>query len=415
MRRYYPLLILLLISITPAYSQWSTSGTNIYNTNTGNVGIGTTSPNFRLHLKGANANSELMTLGATTTGNFALTSADGGAYGLFAGVGGSGNAWLQVGRYDSNTAYNLIMQAACGNVGIGTTTPGQSLEVAGNVLANKENSAFGVDAQGNARLGIIKKSGYYPTISSDSGSPIIFSQSNQIGIFTNIATATVTERMRIDGNGNVGIGNSNPQSKLDIAVSNLAGINISGNSSSYVGSDINISRTSTGTGVGQAPAIQFNDNTTLNKGLIQSSSVGLQFFYNTNNAGWSERMRIASNGYVGIGNTAPDAPLTVSGQVHAQEVKVTVTAPGPDYVFEPDYKLTSLDEIKNYIDQNKHLPEVPSAKEMEKNGVQLGEMNMLLLKKIEELTLYVIELKKENEKQQNHINALESKIEGIKK
>ena len=61
-------------------------------------------------------------------------------------------------------------------------------------------------------------------------------------------------------------------------------------------------------------------------------------------------------------------------------------------MFEPDYKLTSLDEIKNYIDQNKHLPEVPSAKEMEKNGVQLGEMNMLLLKKIEELTLYVIEL-----------------------
>jgi hypothetical protein len=110
-----------------------------------------------------------------------------------------------------------------------------------------------------------------------------------------------------------------------------------------------------------------------------------------------ERLTISDVGNVGIGNNNPDAKLTVTGQVHAQEVKVTVAAPGPDYVFEKDYKLTSLEEIKNYIDQNKHLPEVPSAKEMEKNGIQLGEMNMLLLKKIEELTLYVIEQQKQIE------------------
>lgn len=115
------------------------------------------------------------------------------------------------------------------------------------------------------------------------------------------------------------------------------------------------------------------------------------------------RMVVSPNGYVGIGTTTPDALLTVSGQVHAQEVKVTVNAPGPDYVFEKDYALPSLDQIKTYIEKNKHLPEVPSAKEMEKNGVQLGEMNMLLLKKIEELTLYVIELKRENKEQQKLI------------
>jgi hypothetical protein len=108
----------------------------------------------------------------------------------------------------------------------------------------------------------------------------------------------------------------------------------------------------------------------------------------------NEYLTLVSGGNVGIGTTTPDAKLAVSGQVHAQEVKVSVTVPGPDYVFEKDYKLTSLEEIKNYIDQNKHLPEVPSAKEMEKNGVQLGEMNMLLLRKIEELTLYLIEQNK---------------------
>jgi len=68
-----------------------------------------------------------------------------------------------------------------------------------------------------------------------------------------------------------------------------------------------------------------------------------------------------------------------------------------------------IDEIKNYIDQNKHLPEVPSAKEMEKNGIQLGEMNMLLLKKIEELTLYTIEMNKKMEEMKKEINDLKSK------
>ena len=90
----------------------------------GNVGIGETVPDFRLHVKGKNANSEQMTLGGTTTGNFALTSQDGGDYGLYAGVGNTGKAWLQVGRHNTATAYNLIMQASGGNVGIGTISPG---------------------------------------------------------------------------------------------------------------------------------------------------------------------------------------------------------------------------------------------------------------------------------------------------
>ena len=105
-----------------------------------------------------------------------------------------------------------------------------------------------------------------------------------------------------------------------------------------------------------------------------------------------------SDGFVGMGTTSPDTRLTVKGVVHAQEVKIDLNgATAPDYVFEKDYKLPSLEKIKSYIDRYHHLPEVPSAKEMEENGVKVGEMNMLLLKKVEELTLYVIELKKEVE------------------
>jgi len=125
--------------------------------------------------------------------------------------------------------------------------------------------------------------------------------------------------------------------------------------------------------------------------------------------GATSGLRIDQNGKVGIGVMNPDAPLAVNGQIHATEVKVTTTVPGPDYVFEPTYHLSPLDSIKTFIDKNKHLPEVPSAKEMEKNGVNLGEMNMLLLKKIEELTLYVIELKKRDEAQQKEIEKLKNK------
>ena len=96
-------------------------------------------------------------------------------------------------------------------------------------------------------------------------------------------------------------------------------------------------------------------------------------------------------GNVGIGTDNPDAKLTVKGDIHAEEVRVDLTVPGPDYVFEEDYGLPSLESIQNYIQKNKHLPEIPSAAEMEENGIDLGVMNMLLLKKVEELTLYQLE------------------------
>jgi hypothetical protein len=132
--------------------------------------------------------------------------------------------------------------------------------------------------------------------------------------------------------------------------------------------------------------------------------------------GWGgNKVIIAKDGgNVGIGTTQPDYPLTVNGTIHATEVRIDPTVPAPDYVFENDYKLATLEDIKTYIDQNKHLPEVPSAKEIEKNGVHLGEMNLLLLKKIEELTLYVIDLKKENQEQKIKSEAQQKEIEVLK-
>jgi hypothetical protein len=108
----------------------------------------------------------------------------------------------------------------------------------------------------------------------------------------------------------------------------------------------------------------------------------------------------ANVGFVGIGtsvNPAPTDPqlkLAVNGNIYAQKLKITQQG-WPDYVFEPTYKLMPLSELEEYIYKNKHLPDVPSAVEVETKGLDLGDNQTILLKKIEELTLYVIELKKE--------------------
>ena len=115
------------------------------------------------------------------------------------------------------------------------------------------------------------------------------------------------------------------------------------------------------------------------------------------------------NGNVGIGTTNPTSKLTVAGNINSREVKVTVDA-GADFVFENNYNLPSLDAVDQYIKENKHLPEIASAEEMKKDGINLSEMNIKLLQKIEEMTLYMIEMKKENENQNEKIISLEKKL-----
>lgn len=94
--------------------------------------------------------------------------------------------------------------------------------------------------------------------------------------------------------------------------------------------------------------------------------------------------------------------LYVSGKIYAREIEVSLADYNiPDYVFDPNYKILPLNELETYVKINKHLPEIPSAEDVKANGTILGEMNVALLKKIEELTLYIIDLKKEIEKIKN--------------
>ncbi len=131
---------------------------------------------------------------------------------------------------------------------------------------------------------------------------------------------------------------------------------------------------------------------------------GQEFGYHQYNRAWYFESK------VGIGTTNPDSKLTVKGKIHAEEVKVDLSVPGPDYVFKEDYDLRTLEETQNYIKEHGHLPNIPSAKEMEKNGVELGTMNMKLLEKIEELTLYTLEQQQQLQNQQKELKNKELKI-----
>jgi hypothetical protein len=104
-----------------------------------------------------------------------------------------------------------------------------------------------------------------------------------------------------------------------------------------------------------------------------------------------------SNGHVGIGTTSPgDYQLAVEGTIGARKVEIKQSS-WADFVFKPNYQLPSLQALENYINVNQHLPGIPSEAEVQKNGIDLGEMNKKLLQKIEELTLYMIDMKKEME------------------
>ncbi len=317
--------------------------------------------------------------GATSGNTWNIYHLDGSSS-LFSVAFGAAAPSIQIGASRTTNFY------VNGLTGIGTSTPD-------GFQVNASLSSEASQSSNNIRMGIL---GGSPRLLLDYAGSTTFELDNFAGRFRIFKPGL--ELFTINSSGSVGVGT------IPSALMHIKGA-AQGNAVLFI-------EPNQWTGPGDYGELRFGDA----YHYIRGENTNGMTFYDYNKFAFL-------GGSVGIGTASPDATLAVKGQIHAQEVKVDLNgAVAPDYVFDKNYNLTSLDSIKIYIDQYKHLPEVPSASAMEKNGVQLGEMNMLLLKKIEELTLYSIEMKKlieelkqENAQQQNEIENLKTQNHSLRK
>jgi len=402
--------------------RWELNGSNIYNNNNGNVGIGTNTPGEKLSINATNAAIQFMNSG-TARGYLQVNGTD-----------------MKLGTYVNNTTGNIIFNTKAvdrmwvtedGYVGIGTSTPATALTINGsNPTLQLRN--------GDVNKGFILLNGDDVRVGTNS--------TNTTG---NLVFQTkLASRMIIDENGQVGIGTTSPTSILSINASNPTlqlknsgvdkgfvqvvnddikiGTNIGNETGKFVirtdgtdrftlNSDGNATLGGTGGGgllttEGVYPGIVMKTSGITRLSVvapggnpeITGSGTGILRIRNNNDG-----IYMYGNGKISIGGggaVATGYVVSVEGKLIATEVTSLPFGSWPDYVFADEYKLRPLSEVKKFIEQNKHLPNIPSAAEIEKNGVQLGDMSKRLVEKVEELTLYILQ-------QQEQIDALKKKVE----
>lgn len=377
----------------------------------GNVGIGTTSPSSLLDVNGSSIFRNSLTLNFGTTNRTAQLRDNGlyisrlsdGNYASTITADGSITYDTRNNHYFKSDGTSILTMLNGGNIGIGTTSPSAKLQVNGNFsIINPtytgslsiQHTANGAMAFINSAIGTFMFVG--PTNMVDFGGQQI--RSVQRGAFfsnTLVGYALQTA----EGNnvfnttsGNTGIGTTAPIEKLDVN-GNIKSTGFILPTNAAAGKVLTSDASGNATWQAAASAGWGFDGNAVGvlKKIGTADNYALPFI--TNN---TEQMRITTAGNVGIGTASPSEKLSVNGNILSKKVRVTQTG-WADYVFHSSYELPSLSEVEAYIKKHQHLKDIPSAAEVERDGLDLGSNQAALLKKIEELTLYVIEQQKEIE------------------
>ncbi len=333
MKKYFFLFLLLLVMLNK-------------NTIAQNVGIGTTTPTTKLTIQ-----TPINTAGWVHIGGEDSIIVSEGIGGVSAAIGTTTNHAF---RLNTNSIGRLHIYNT-GDVVVGTNAS----PIFGKFTVETDNNSFGITH-------------------TSTGGNILSTQiggtSAGIGTFSNtnmrLFSNGVSAMLIAAATANVGIGTDNPTEKLTVQTGN----------NTFGISHLGLNGNKLATQMGGTSA-----------GIGTFSNTNMRIFCNSTSA----MLIAAATGNVGIGTDNPTYKLSVNGNIRSKEVVVEIG--WADYVFDKEYKLRSLPEVENYIREHNHLPGIPSAKEIETNGLQLGDTQKRMMEKIEELTLYIIEMKKEIE------------------
>lgn len=374
---------------TPGATPWSISGNNIFNTNTANVGIGTTTPSVKLDVKSASAFTAKFNGGS----NMYMGIFENDLYRGYIGSYAGNAADVDFGTGGGNTGgkVHLTTQAtprltidSIGQVGIGTTTPTAQIDVFNNTVNRSLNI---ISSAANGQIANISTTVALNTANDLLQLDLPATQGPDAQFIEASAGGT---KFAVNSDGRVGIGGS---ALANVGLHIQTGTDAAPASGGYL---------VTGATSGENLSIDNNEIMARNNGVI--STLFLQ-----NNGGTLAMCANAGNVTIGTTTVATGYKLSVNGKIIGTEVRVEAKANWPDYVFNADHKLLPLEDLEASINANKHLPGIPSATEVKNGGIMLGEMQTKQMEKIEELTLYMIQLNKENKELKARLEKLEKK------
>jgi hypothetical protein len=300
----------------------------------------------------------------------------------------------------TENATAVYLNSTTKNVGIGTTTPAFALDLIRSGSANLSLKS----TTGTSNLLLDRANSTATSSVSYRTNGVGTWQTGTVGTdnfaIRNISSGNTAFTV-LAANNNVGIGTTAPIAKLEVR--GAAGIRVSS--------------TVTGNGTADWIAGSFGGNDS--DRVVMGSLYGVATLgaHNKAHTAWANLAINQDGGSVAIGTKkfATGYKLSVNGSIMCTALRVQDFASWPDYVFANDYDLKSLSEVEDYINTNKRLPGMPSDCEVMENGIDVGQMQAKVVEKVEENTLYIIQLSKENQELKAQLKAIQAQLNAMQK